>query len=254
MSTTANGRPRDASSARTSPGTVVIVGVGPRIGLAVARRFGREGFHPALIARGADRLAGHVAELAERGVTASAHPADAADPAALAGALAGIERAHGPVDVLVYNAVGAGRGVTPVLEVTVDSARDALDVSVLGAVAAVRAVLPGMLDRGAGTLLFTSGISAIHPFPFLGNVGLAAAGLRNYVLALAEALDGRGVQVGHVPIGAIVAPGSPAAPEAVADAHWRLHADRDSHEIVLGDVETVRAAIARLTAASAPAG
>ncbi|CAJ62598.1 putative oxidoreductase [Frankia alni ACN14a] len=227
--------------------------MGPRIGLAVARRFGREGFHPALIARDADRLTGHVAELAERGVTASAHPADAANPAALAGALAGVERVHGPVDVLVYNAVGAGRGVTAVLDVTVDSARDALDVSVLGAVSAVRAVLPGMLDRGAGTLLFTSGISAIHPFPFLGNVGLAAAGLRNYVLALAEALERSGVQVGHVPIGAPVAPGSPAAPEAVADAHWRLHADRDRHEIALGDVDTVRAAIARLTGASASA-
>ncbi|WP_261576074.1 hypothetical protein [Frankia gtarii] len=69
-----------------------------------------------------------------------------------------------------------------------------------------------------------------------------------------KALEGLGVQVGHVPIGAIVAPGSPAAPEAVVDAHWRLHADRDRHGIVLGDVETVRAAIARLTGAPAPAG
>ncbi|MCL9759632.1 hypothetical protein [Frankia sp. AiPa1] len=67
------------------------------------------------------------------------------------------------------------------------------------------------------------------------------------MLALAESLDGSGVHVGHVPIGAFVGPGSPASPEAVADTHWRLHTARDTHEIVLGDLETVRAAIASLT-------
>ncbi|MGV9381654.1 hypothetical protein ACWDRB_37980 [Nonomuraea sp. NPDC003707] len=72
-----------------------------------------------------------------------------------------------------------------------------------------------MLERGSGTLLFTSGISAVHPLPFLGNVGIAASG-------------------------------SPASPEAVAETHWRLHTARDLHEVVLGDLATVKAAISTL--------
>ncbi|MBB5785319.1 SDR family oxidoreductase [Nonomuraea jabiensis] len=219
---------------------IAIIGAGPGIGLAVARRFGQEGFEVCLVSRDQDRLAALAAQLA--GVRVTTHAADLTDERSLEAALADI----GPVDVLVYNGAGAVRALTPVLEVTRESAQDAFDSAVLGAVTAVRAVLPPMLARGSGTLLFTSGISAVHPLPFLGNVGIAVSGLRNYALSLAEALAGRGVHVGHVPISAAVAPGSPASPEAVAETHWRLHTARDLHEVVLGDLATVEAAISAL--------
>ncbi|MFG1963292.1 SDR family NAD(P)-dependent oxidoreductase [Nonomuraea sp. NPDC049028] len=227
---------------------IAIIGAGPGIGLAVARRFGREGFDVALTARDAGRLTALTGTLAHEGVTASAHPGDLTDPASLTTALDGM----GPVDVLVYNGGGTAASRTSALDVTRESAQDAFDGAVLGAVTAVRAVLPGMLDRGSGTLLFTSGISAVHPIDFLGNIGIAVAGLRNYVLALAQAVSHRGVHVGHVPIGAAVAPGSPASPEAVAETHWRLHTDRDRNEVILGDLATVQAAIDQLSTAPAP--
>lgn len=225
---------------------IAILGAGPGIGLAVARRFGKEGFEVALVARNHDRLAELTRTLAADGVQAAAHPADLADEAALGAALARI----GPVDVLVHNGVGTGEARTPVLDVTRRSAQDAIDGAVLGAVTAVRAVLPGMLERGSGTLLFTSGISAVHPLPFLGNIGIAAAGLRNYALSLAEALRDRGVHVGHVPIAAAVTPDSPASPEIVADTHWSLHTGRDRHEVILGDLAVLQAAMAAHAAQS----
>ncbi|MGW6496284.1 SDR family oxidoreductase [Nonomuraea angiospora] len=189
----------------------MIIGAGPGIGLAVARRFGKEGFEVSLVSRSQDRLAALVAQLGD--VRATAHAADLTDERSLEAALADI----GPVDVLVYNGAGAVRALTSVLEVTRESAQDAFDSAVLGAVTAVRAVLPHMLERGSGTLLFTSGISAVHPLPFLGNVGIAVSGLRNYALSL-----------------------------AVAEIHWRLHTARDLHEVVLGDLATVKAAISAL--------
>ncbi|MEV0619095.1 SDR family NAD(P)-dependent oxidoreductase [Nonomuraea sp. NPDC050404] len=221
---------------------IVILGAGPGVGLATARRFGREGFEVALVSRNRDHLTPLIETLAGAGVTATAHVGDLADETSLTGALDGV----GQVDVLLCNGVGAGGTLTPALEVTRESAREAFDGAVLGAVTAVRAVLPGMLARGSGTLLFTSGISAVHPLPFLGNVGMAGAALRNYVLSLAEVLAGRGVHVGHVPIAAAVAPGSPAAPEIVAETHWSLHAGRDRHEVILGDLATVQAAISAM--------
>ncbi|WP_188195816.1 SDR family NAD(P)-dependent oxidoreductase [Nonomuraea sp. SYSU D8015] len=221
---------------------IAILAAGPGIGLAAARRFGREGFAVSLIARDQGRLADLTTRLREGGVQASAQVGDVTDESSLTRALDEV----GPVDVLLYNGAGAVRALTPVLEVTRPSAQDAFNSAVLGAVTAVRAVLPAMLERGSGTLLFTSGISAVHPLPFLGNVGIAVSGLRNYALSLAEALAGRGVHVGHVPIGAAVAPGSPASPEAVAETHWSLHVGRDRHEVVLGDLATVQAAISAL--------
>ena len=51
-----------------SPAPVVIVGAGPGIGLATARRFGREGYPLALVARDGAKLDALVAELAAEGV------------------------------------------------------------------------------------------------------------------------------------------------------------------------------------------
>ncbi|PZG13724.1 SDR family NAD(P)-dependent oxidoreductase [Nonomuraea aridisoli] len=216
-----------------------VIGAGPGIGFAVARRFGAEGFEVALVSRNERHLTPLTERLAAEGVRATGHAGDLTDETSLSHALDRI----GPVDVLVYNGAGTARALTPVLEVTRRSAQDAFDGAVLGAVTAVGAVLPAMLERGSGTLLFTSGISAVHPLPFLGNIGIAAAGLRTYVLSLAEVLAPRGVHVGHVAIAAAVAPGSPAAPESVAGTHWNLHAGRDRHEVILGDLATVQAAI-----------
>ncbi|MGW0805092.1 SDR family NAD(P)-dependent oxidoreductase [Nonomuraea sp. NPDC002799] len=221
---------------------IAIIGAGPGVGLAVARRFGQEGFDVSLVARAQSRLTTLAEHLQAESIRTSTHVGDITDESSLTHALTQI----GPVDVLVYNGAGMTKALTPVLEVTRESAQDAFDSAVLGAVTAVRATLPAMLERGSGTLLFTSGISAVHPLPFLGNVGIAVSGLRNYALSLAEALTGRGVHVGHVPIAAAVAPGSPAAPETVADTHWHLHTDRDRNEVILGDLATVQAAISRL--------
>ncbi|RKN45571.1 hypothetical protein [Streptomyces hoynatensis] len=79
-------------------------------------------------------------------------------------------------------------------------------------------------------------------------MGVAIAGLRNYALALGESLAGRGVPVGHLPIGARIEPGSPASLEAIAETHWRFHTERDATEVVLGSVELVRAALAEFLA------
>ncbi|MEW9553057.1 SDR family NAD(P)-dependent oxidoreductase [Nonomuraea sp. NPDC050783] len=222
---------------------IAILAAGPGIGLAAARRFGGQGFTVSLVARDPAKLAAMTAQLHAEGIEATGHPADVTDEASLSRALAEI---GGPLDALLYNGAGTAKALTPVLEVTRRSAQDAFDSAVLGAVTAVRSVLPAMLERGTGSLLFTSGISAVHPLPFLGNIGMAASALRNYVLSLAEALAGKGVHVGHVPIAAAVAPGSPASPEAVAGTHWHLHTTRDRTEVILGDLATVQAALARL--------
>lgn len=67
--------------------TLAIVGAGPGLGAAAARRFGREGFSVALIARDQAKLDALVAQLAEAGVTARGYSADVRDADSLAAAL-----------------------------------------------------------------------------------------------------------------------------------------------------------------------
>ncbi|CDX32737.1 Serine 3-dehydrogenase (fragment) [Mesorhizobium sp. ORS 3359] len=69
------------------PKAIMIIGAGPGIGQAVARRFGREGWTIVLCSRSHKRLATLVAELQRTGVEAHAIEADATDAAALRAAI-----------------------------------------------------------------------------------------------------------------------------------------------------------------------
>jgi short-subunit dehydrogenase len=81
----------------------LIVGVGPGIGAAVARRFAHEGFVLTLLARHPERLDALAGELRAKGASVSVAAGDADDPAALSASLARISETAGP-GVGVYNA------------------------------------------------------------------------------------------------------------------------------------------------------
>src|SRR4051794_31328114 len=86
----------------------VIVGAGPQLGGAVARRFGCEGFAVALLARGRERLAAHRDGLRGAGIDAQAFPVDAGDLGALAQAIDDVADAMGAPEALIYNPVATG--------------------------------------------------------------------------------------------------------------------------------------------------
>jgi hypothetical protein len=133
--------------------SIVIVGAGPNLGMAIARRFGREGLAVGLTSRNQEKLEGLVAELTEltdSGITAAAAAADIRDPAALAAAIQTLASRLGPVEILEYSPVPAGEFMKPILETTADDLRGPLEVSVLGAATAVHTVLESMRDAGQG--------------------------------------------------------------------------------------------------------
>jgi NADP-dependent 3-hydroxy acid dehydrogenase YdfG len=233
--------------------TIAVVGVGPGVGLAVAERFGREGFRVALLSRQAAALDGYAKVLKARGIDAAAFPADVLDRPGLAKALEAAARHFGTIDVLEY-------GVTPTADtlrtpraITVENEKFHLDMAVLGAVAAVEAVLPGMLQRKDGGLLFTTAASAQHPVAFSASFGVAAGAALNYARVLFRDLAADGIYAGIVAIAGLVTPfgRDPAAQssgsglsvvtaEAVAQRHWDLYTKRDTAEAVVGDVERVK--------------
>ena len=225
--------------------TIAIVGAGPGLGRSLAKCFGVAGFNVALLARTPERLDRLVAELDELGVAGRAYPADAADAAALTEALGRIEAHWGRIDVLEFSPTGGGAPVAAG-DVTPQDVRAVFESQVLGAVAAVRAVLPGMRQRGDGALLFTTGASSVIPVAMMGNHGPAGAALRNYALALNQALAPEGIYAGHLAIDLFIEPGrGEADPDAIAERFFELYERRDHAELKIGNhIEQAAAAAA----------
>ena len=213
-------------------GTLVVVGAGPGIGLSVSRRFGRHGFRVALVARNEDRLRGLVTELGAVGVEASAYPADVRERGQIVEAFDRIHRDSGSVDVLEWGPWSGTFDEVSVVDVDEAAVEAQLAEKCLSTVTGVRQVLPGMLTRGRGTILITTGGAAVRPVAGLTPYAMAAAAERMYALQLHHELKGTGIRVGIVTIRARVGAGIVDADD-VAEAHWRFHTSPSPVEIEL---------------------
>jgi len=198
--------------------------MGPGVSLAVAKRFGREGFPIAMLARRPESLAEHGRALAAAGVSASAYAADAAEPASLSSALRRVAAEMGPVGVLVYNT--AAMHTNPLLELGVEELVGSFRVNVVGALVAAQAVLPAMRAVGAGTILLTGGGFAMEPIPARAALGIGKAAIRNLAFSLFTECRPAGIHAATITIWGVVDSAPQFSPERIAEAYWALHAQR----------------------------
>ncbi|MFJ9704398.1 SDR family NAD(P)-dependent oxidoreductase [Streptomyces sp. NPDC101234] len=219
--------------------TIAIVGAGPGLGAAVARRFGREGYGVALLARDGERLGALVDELAGEGVRARGFSADVRDPLALVAALARAAEELGTVEVLQYSPVPHRDFMRPVLETGYADLLGPVEFSVYGPVAAVQQVLPGMRELGRGTILFVNGGTAVIPHPDRAGTSIAFAAESAYGHLLHDRLAGEGIHVAQLVIpGAIVAGHARKDPAVLADTLWGMHRDRHGFRHYADDLES----------------
>jgi NADP-dependent 3-hydroxy acid dehydrogenase YdfG len=214
--------------------SIVIVGAGPNLGLAIARRFGREGFPVGLVSRTQAKLDDLAAQLVSEGVTAAGAAADIRDSEALTAAIRSLAERLGEVEVLEYSPLPAPEFMKPILETTVDDLRGPIEFSILGAVAATQAVIAPMRDAGRGTILFTTGGAAVNPYPLRAGVGVSFAGEVAYARMLHDEVADSGIHVAHTAIGGRIAPGMDHEPSDVADVLWSHHADGGAFQTRLG--------------------
>jgi NAD(P)-dependent dehydrogenase (short-subunit alcohol dehydrogenase family) len=226
---------------------IAILGVGPGLGMSMARRFGREGFAVALVSRTDARHAGYRAELAAVGVESRSYPADVTDAGQVRDVLARIAADLGEIDTVYYGpaAVSAGAGIVALPEADAAAVRGPFESMVLPAVGFVAAALPSMLQRGDGALFFGGGLSGLRPMPMLGNFAPASAALRMYVLTLAAAVKEKGVYAATLTIGGLIERGDihrmfaeqggqlpTLDPDEIADTAWEMYVARDEAEAV----------------------
>lgn len=161
----------------------VVTGASSGIGETLARRLAAGGARVALVARRADRLQALAETIAAAGGEALVVPCDVADRAASEAAAAEVLAALGGVDLLVNNA-GYGHHRT-FLEWEVDDIERMMRVNYLGAVYWTKALLPQMVERRRGWLVFVASVA--------GKLGVpeesAYAASKFAMVGLAEALS-----------------------------------------------------------------
>ena len=220
--------------------TIAIVGAGPGLGAAVARRFGTKGFAIALISRNQERVDALAANLASEGLPARGYAASVRDTAALRTALDHAAQDLGPIEVLDYSPLPQQEFLRPVLETTVEDLSAATEFSILGPVAAVQQVLHGMRQLGRGTILLVNGSSAATPNAKVAGTSIAFAGESAYGAMLHEALKPQDIHVGQLIIPGAIGGGDPLyAPDALAEQLWTIHAHRGEFRTTVG-METAR--------------
>jgi short-subunit dehydrogenase len=202
---------------------VAVTGASRGIGAAVAAAVAARGAKVGLIARTAETLHGD----GDSGSGSVAVRADVSDRAAVIDAMAQVEGALGPIDVVVANAGIGAYG--PLVDITYEELERVVAVNVLGTMYAIRAVVPGMVARRRGHVVTIGSIAGRIGSPFeavysatkFAGVGLTEA------LAVEVAPYGVGVSIvnpGVVATGFGVARGhpydrarpKPISPESVA--------------------------------------
>jgi NAD(P)-dependent dehydrogenase (short-subunit alcohol dehydrogenase family) len=215
-----------------TPDVSVIAGVGPGLGASMARKFAQEGCRLAVLARSPDFLETLSKELRERGTEVLAIPTDIGDTDQVAAAFARIRDELGPVDLLVNNASASGPFSQPFVEITPESFTHGWRVGVRGAFLCSQAVVPEMLGKSAGCILFTGATSSVRGSAI--TFSSAKFALRGFAQALARELWPKGIHVAHIVIDGGIrenenepGTGDQTAeplmnPAAIAEAYWGL--------------------------------
>lgn len=193
---------------------LIVVGAGPGVGAAVARRFGREGYDVALLARDPDRLTNLAADLRAEGVRTDRAAVDIADAPALAEAIRQLGERHGRIDVLHFNP-SVFRASDP-LELSAEELLEDLRVGAAALLTAVQAAAPFLAAGGRVTV--TGSMAADRPSPGAASLGVQKAAIRNLVLSLDQALAERGVRATSLTVNGTLGEGTAFSPDRVADA------------------------------------
>ncbi|GAB4847008.1 hypothetical protein Ancab_026020 [Ancistrocladus abbreviatus] len=248
-------RSMGSSSSSSSKGIAAIVGVGPKLGLSVARKFAHEGYTVAILARDLGRLSRFAEEIArEEKAQVFAIRIDCSDTRSIREAFEAV-LSLGFVEVLVYNAyhlelqqqqrlpfASSPWHPRKFTEISVNSFEKSMAVSSVGAFYCAQQVIPGMVERERGTILVTGCSASLSGVAGFSELCCGKFALRALAQCLARELQPLGIHVAHIIIDGMVAEprgatrlgvgaeqhnssseGEGMHPDVLAQTYWHLH-------------------------------
>jgi NAD(P)-dependent dehydrogenase (short-subunit alcohol dehydrogenase family) len=209
--------------ARERP-TCIIVGAGPRLGLAIAERYAREGFSAYMLLRNPQRLERQIAWARARNLSVIPLVCDVSCSTSVKRTVDYIKERTPNCDVLIYNAFAPSAG--PVSSLDAECLLSEFRVNVAGALSFVKLFSDDMRTRSSGTILFSGCGLAYAPSAAWSSLSVSKAALRALVDCVAEEAQADGVRVGMVTINGMI-PSSAAALKMIADLYWQLFVRSD---------------------------
>lgn len=174
----------------------LITGSSQGLGFALARALGKRGVKVALVARSEATLRAARDALRREGVEAHAFASDIADKQAIYPLVGQVQGTLGPIDILVHNASTLGHvPLRPLLETECEVLAQTLETNLIGPFRLSKAVAPGMLLRGEGSIVHISSDAAVNAYPSWGAYGTSKAALDHLARHFATELAGSNVRV-----------------------------------------------------------
>ncbi|MCH7816483.1 MAG: SDR family NAD(P)-dependent oxidoreductase [Proteobacteria bacterium] len=231
----------------------LIVGAGDYIGAAIARRFAIGGYTVCLGRRNGDKTAPLVKEITEAGGTAHGYTLDAREESQIEERFAAIEKDIGPLEVVIFNAVGNVQ--FPIRDTTERVFYKVWKMACLGGFLTGREAAKYLVPRNRGSIFFTGATASLRGSSGFAAFASAKFALRALAQSLARELGPENIHVAHLIIDAGVNTAfvreryqdrgidpdelpddTLMDPKSVAEAYWMLHnQSRDgwTHELDL---------------------
>ncbi|KAI3889811.1 hypothetical protein MKX03_033849 [Papaver bracteatum] len=196
---------RNMASTSPNRGIAAVVGVGPKLGLSIARKFAREGFTVAILARDLGRLSRFAEEIArEEKAQVFAIRIDCSDSRSVREAFESV-LSLGFVEVLVYTPNSNNLNLpTNFTDIRIDSFEKSLAVSTVGALQCAQHVIPGMVNRRKGTIIFTGCSASLNGISGLSELSCGKFALRALSQCMAKEFQPMGIHIAHVIINGVL--------------------------------------------------
>lgn len=212
----------------------IILGTGPGLGRALALKFSNEGYKVALVSRTKSKLEKIEKEIESLGGETFIATADITNEKEIKVAFNSIIQKFGKnIDVLVYNAGDFKK--QSILEIKPDDFKNSWNINCFGAFLSSKLVLPSMLKRKQGTIIFTGATASIRGSAEFSLLAVGKFGLRALAQSTAREFGPQGIHVAHVIIDGQIARPSPSnstsiedtkiylSPVAIAEQYWHIH-------------------------------
>jgi NAD(P)-dependent dehydrogenase (short-subunit alcohol dehydrogenase family) len=215
---------------RSATDVALIFGVGPGLGLALARCFAAAGMPVGIAARSRDRTSEWVRELSAHGAPVRSYACDVTREQDVEAVFAQSSADLGAAGLVVYNAGIYKPG--NVTEIAAEDFERCWRVGCFGGFLVGRRAARAMLARGSGTIVFTGATASLRGGAGFANLAVGKFGLRAVAQSMARELGPRGIHVAHVIVDGQIGSGDGADakldPDAIAASYLALHSQHRS--------------------------
>jgi uncharacterized protein len=185
-----NGAHMTQTSARP---LAVVTGASSGIGLELAKQFAQNGFDLLVVAED-EAISSAASDLESMGARVQSTQADLATYDGVEKLVTLIDAAGRPVDAIALNA-GVGAGGEFVAGTKLEDELQVIDLNVKSVVHLAKRVLPNMVSRGEGRVLFTSSIASTMPGPYHAVYNASKSFVQSFAEAIRYELKDTGVTV-----------------------------------------------------------